>query len=133
MIVLAISLALAAALATATALRLRAAQWRQPPAPRAREEEPPLRLRQIAAILTESEQSEFGVDRALRPLLLPIVAARLGRRGVDVALVPERAKELLGERLWEIVRPDRVPAGHRVGRGLSGEQLRTVIDRLEQL
>jgi hypothetical protein len=133
MIVLAIALALAAGVAAATALRLRAAQERRPPAPVDDAEEAPLRLRQIADILGESEHSEFGVDRSLRPLLVPIVNARLGRRGVDAALAPERASELLGERLWEIVRPDRAPAGHRRSHGLGGDELRAVLDRLEQL
>jgi hypothetical protein len=132
-IVLASALALAGAVAIGTALRLRAAERRQPSPPRRRDDEPPLRLRQIAGILEESEQSEFGVDRSLRPFLLPIAAARLGRRGIDVNLAPERARELLGERLWEIVRPDRTPAGDRVSHGLSGPQLRAVIERLEQL
>jgi hypothetical protein len=133
MIVLAIGLALAAALAAATARRLRALQGDRPSVQQVPDEGPPLRVRQIADILAESEQSEFGVDRSLRPLLLPIVTARLGRRGVDLALAPERAKELLGERLWEIVRPGRAPAGDRVSRGLGGQQLRAAIDRLEQL
>ena len=93
----------------------------------------PLRLRQIADDLRESEQSEFGVDRSLRPLLVPIVTARLGRRGVDMALAPRRAQELLGDVLWEIVRPDRPSAASRVGRGLAGDDLRTAIERLEQL
>jgi hypothetical protein len=93
----------------------------------------PLRLRQIANVLRESEQSEVGVDRSLRPLLVPIVAARLGRHGVDMALAPRRAQELLGDVLWEIVRPDRPPAAYRVGRGLAGDDLRTAIERLEQL
>jgi hypothetical protein len=93
----------------------------------------PLRLRQIADDLRESEQSEFGVDRSLRPLLVPIAAARLGRRGVDMALAPGRAHELLGDRLWEIVRPDRPSASYRVGRGLAADDLRTAIERLEQL
>ena len=93
----------------------------------------PLRLRQIADDLRESEQSEFGVDRSLRPLLVPIVAARLGRRGVDMALAPRRAQELLGDVLWEIVRPDRPSAAYRVGRGLAADDLRTAIERLEQL
>ena len=93
----------------------------------------PLRLRQIAEDLRESEQSEFGVDRSLRPLLVPIVAARLGRRGIDMARAPRHAQELLGDRLWEIVRPDRPSAAYRVGRGIAGDDLRTAIDRLEQL
>jgi hypothetical protein len=129
---LAAALVLATALAAAAALQLRPAP-RQQPRPRARDDEMPLRLRQIANVLRESEQSEVGVDRSLRPLLVPIVAARLGRRGVDMALAPRRAQELLGDVLWEIVRPDRPPAAYRVGRGLAGDDLRTAIERLEQL
>jgi hypothetical protein len=131
-VALASALALAAALATAAALELRPVRRRQPP-PRVRDDEMPLRLRQIADALREGEQSEFGVDWALRPLLVPIAAARLGRRGVDMALAPRRAQELLGDRLWEIVRPDRPPAANRFGRGLAGDDLRTAIERLEQL
>ena len=131
-VALASALALATALAAAAALRLRPARRQQPP-PRAREDEMPLRLRQIAGVLRESEQSEFGVDRSLRPLLVPIVAARLGRRGVDMALAPQRAHELLGDVLWEIVRPDRPSAAYRVGRGLADDDLRAAIERLEQL
>jgi hypothetical protein len=131
-VALAATLALATALAAATALQLRPARRQQPP-PRARDDEMPLRLRRIVDVLRESEQSEFGVDRSLRPLLVPIVVARLGRRGVDMALAPRRAQELLGEVLWEIVRPDRPSAAYRVGRGLAGDDLREAIERLEQL
>jgi hypothetical protein len=131
-VALASALALATALAVAAALQLRPAR-KQPPPPRGWDERMPLRLRQIVHILRESEQSELGVDRSLRPLLVPIVAARLGRRGVDMARAPRRAQELLGDRLWEIVRPDRTPAANRVGRGLADDDLREAIERLEQL
>jgi 2-polyprenyl-6-methoxyphenol hydroxylase-like FAD-dependent oxidoreductase len=131
-VALASALALAAALAAAAALQLRPAGG-QRPLPRARDDELPLRLRQITDVLRESEQSEAGVDRSLRPLLVPIAAARLGRRGVDMALAPRRAQELLGDRLWEIVRPDRPSAANRVGRGLAGDDLQEAIERLEQL
>lgn len=126
------ALTLAAALAAAAALQLRAPRThhRQP---RARDHELPLRLRQIARDLRESEQSEVGVERALRPLLAPIVAARLGRRGVDMALAPQRAQELLGPVLWDVVRPDRPSAAYRAGHGLAGDDLRRAIERLEQL
>lgn len=129
---LAAALALVGALGAATALRLRPAQRKQP-SPRTRDDEMPLRLRQIVDVLRESEQSEFVVDRSLRPLLVPIVAARLGRRGIDMALAPRHAQELLGDRLWEIVRPDRTSAANRVGRGLARDDLREAIERLEQL
>jgi hypothetical protein len=128
-VALAAALAFAATLAAATALQLRPAQGQQPP-PRAQDDEMPLRLRQIVNVL---EQSEVGVDRSLRPLLVPIAAARLGRRGVDMALAPRRAQELLGDRLWEIVRPDRPPAASRARRGLARDDLREAIERLEQL
>ena len=131
-VALASALTLVTALAAATALQLRPAQRQKPPPP-ARDHKMPLRLRQIADDLRESEQSEVGVDRSLRPLLVPIVTARLGRRGVDMALAPRRAQELLGDVLWEIVRPDRPSAAHRVGRGLESGDLRTAIERLEQL
>jgi hypothetical protein len=131
-VALAAALVLAAALAAATALQLRPAQRQQPPS-RAPGDEMPLRLRQIVDVVREAEQSEVGVDRSLRPVLVPIVAARLGRRGIDMALAPRRAQELLGDVLWEIVRPDRPSAAYRVGRGLGGDDLRTAIERLEQL
>ena len=126
------ALALAAALAAATALELQPARRQQPP-PRARDDEMPLRLRQVVNVLREAEQSEFGVDRSLRPLLVPIVTARLGRRGIDMAVAPRRAQELLGDRLWEIVRPDPTPAASRASRGLAGDDLRGAIERMEQL
>jgi hypothetical protein len=50
-----------------------------------------------------------------------------------MALAPRRAQELLGDRLWEIVRPDRTPAANRVSSGLAGDDLREAIERLEQL
>jgi len=126
------ALALAAALATAAALQLRPARRQQPPPP-APDNTMPLRLRQIADDLRASEQSELGIDRSLRPLLVPIVAARLGRRGVDMALAPQRAQALLGDVLWEIVRPDRPSAAYRAGQGVAGDDLRAAIERLEQL
>ena len=126
-VALAAALTLAAALAAATALQLRPAQRRQPP-PRARDDEMPLRLRQIVDALRE-----FGVDRSLRPLLVPIAAARLGRHGVDMALTSRRAQELLGDRLWELVRPDRPSDASSVGQGLADDELQEAIERLEQL
>ena len=126
------ALALASALAAAAALQLRPARRRQPP-PRPLGDTMPARLRQIADDLRESEQSELGVERSLRPLLVPIVAARLGRRGVDMERSPRRAQELLGDELWELVRPDRPSAAYRVDRGVAENELRTAIERLEQL
>lgn len=126
------ALTVAALFAAATALQLRSARRHQPPR-LARDDELPVRLRQIAHELRESERSELAVDRSLRPLLVPIAATRLGRRGVDMALAPRRAQELLGDELWEIVRPDRPSAASRVGGGVASDDVRIAIERLEQL
>ena len=130
-VALAAALVLVAAIAAAAALELQPTPRRQP-TPRLRDDEMPSRLGQIVDVLRESEHSAFSVDRSLRPLLVPIVTARLGRRGIDMALAPRRAEELLGDRLWEIVRPDRA-ATHHGGRGLARDDLREAIERLEQL
>src|SRR6266516_4028458 len=45
---------------------------------------------------------------------------------------PERAKPLLGEELWEVVRPDR-KVGRRAGPGLPAAELAGHVARLEQL
>jgi hypothetical protein len=50
-----------------------------------------------------------------------------------MALAPRRAQELLGDRLWEIVRPDRPSAASRASRGLTSDDLRAAIERLEQM
>jgi hypothetical protein len=50
-----------------------------------------------------------------------------------MALAPRRAQELLGDVLWDIVRPDRPPAEYRVGQGLVGADLRAAVERLERL
>lgn len=131
-VALASALVLATALAAAAALQLRPSR-RQQTTPSAPDQKLPLRLRQIVNALQESEQSEYGVDRSLRPVLVPIASARLSRHGVEPALAPRRAQELLGDELWEIVRPDRPSAAYRVGGGLAADDLRRAIERLEQL
>jgi hypothetical protein len=131
-VALAAALTLAAAVAAAVARELRPAR-RQSQRRLSRDDELPLRLRQIVDVLRDSRESAFGVDRSLRPLLVPIAAARLGRRGIDMALAPVRAQELLGDTLWEIVRPDRTSVASRAGRGIADDDLRAAIVRLEQL
>ena len=43
----------------------------------------------------------------LRPILREIASARLAARGVDLDGDAAAARAILGERLWELVRPDR--------------------------
>lgn len=123
------ALALVAALAVTSARGLLPARRRVPP-PSRRKDAMPLQLRRIVDALAHAE---VDADRSLRPLLAPIVAARLGRLGIDMASAPERARELLGDRLWEIVGPDRGSVAHRTGRGIAGDELQAAIERIERL
>src|SRR5207248_752064 len=68
---------------------------------RDRQDEPVLQLDALVRRLTAD------VHYRLRPLVSEIAVARLARRyGIDLARRPERARELLGPRTWELVRPD---------------------------
>jgi hypothetical protein len=58
---------------------------------------------------------------------------RLARRGVDLDRHVEKARALLGEPLWEIVRADRPRASNLVAGGISAVELEGAIERLEQL
>ncbi len=87
---------------------------------------------------TIGRRVELGVARAadlhfhLRPMLREIAAARLAaRHGYDID--GPRARAVLGEETWEIVRADRPPPEERFGPGIPLAELRLVLDRLERL
>ena len=93
---------------------------------------PPLeQLRRVDRALTAAQASEGGVDSDLRPLVRPIAAMRLARRGVDLDRHPEAARAILGEQLWELVRADRARGSNRVAGGISTVGLQSLIERLE--
>jgi len=95
---------------------------------------PPLeQLRQVGRALTAAQASEFGVDRDLRPLFRPIAAMRLARRGVDLDRHMEKARAILGDELWELVRAEGPRGSNRVAGGISAAGLRSLIERLERI
>ena len=82
------------------------------------EPQPIAELDRIDRLVVLGAANEFDLHYRLRPLLRQIAAERLyGLRGVDLDGDPERAKALLGDELWEVVRPDR-KVGRRAGPGL---------------
>ena len=93
----------------------------------------PAQLRDVARALELSVISEFELDRSLRPILRPVARARLERSGVDLDRDEAKARTLLGEDAWELVRPDRPRAGDRTRHGWPEARLRAVVDRLERL
>jgi hypothetical protein len=66
----------------------------------------------------------------LREAALTLLAAG---RGVSLDRQPERARQLLGEETWELVRADREPPRDPRGPGLDRARLERVLTSLESL
>ena len=100
--------------------------------PPRRPEERVVQLESLARTLELAGASSFDLHHRLRPIAREIAAARLARRGIALDRQPERARAMLGERTWELVRPDREePVTGRLGRGWSASELRHVVESLE--
>jgi hypothetical protein len=75
----------------------------------------------------------FDLHFRLRPLLRDLARERLhASHGVELDREPERARPLLGDDLWEVVRPER-EVGRRDGPGLPQASLAQLVGRLEAL
>ena len=107
---------------------LRPERRRPAPAPR-----PPTlsRLEKETALgVADSFQFHYRLRPRLRALALTRLAAH---RRVSLDDQPEAAREILGERTWELVRPDRPPPEDRLGSGLPISELTHVVDALERV
>jgi hypothetical protein len=72
--------------------------------------------------------------RRLLPLLRAAAAARISsRHGLELERRPEAARALLGNDVWELLRPDRPPPENRHGPGVPREQIVAVIEQVESL
>lgn len=88
----------------------------------------------LARQLAAGQSSAFELHRRLRPLVREIAAARLARHhGVDLDRLPDRARELLGPRSWELARPDREPPQERFARGWAADEIAGLVDELERI
>ncbi|MGZ4270836.1 MAG: hypothetical protein ACXVFN_17115 [Solirubrobacteraceae bacterium] len=73
------------------------------------------------------------VHLQLRPLLTDAVEPALARRGLALDGAEEPVRAVLGERLWEVVRPGRPRPEDPWGPGLSRRDLARMLDDLEEL
>ena len=97
------------------------------------EPQPIAELDRIDRLVVLGSANEFDLHYRLRPLLRQIATERLhDRYGLDLDREPERARSLLGEELWAVVRPDR-EVGRRSWPGLPAAELAGHVARLEQL
>lgn len=93
----------------------------------------PASLERIEWVVEAGRQRAGDVHVRVRPLLRELAAPLLRRHGVRLDAEPARARELLGEEVWEVVRPDRLLPQDRRAPGLSLDELERLVRRLEQL
>src|SRR6266550_3730420 len=78
--------------------------------------------------------SELEQHVRIKPLLRDVVGDRLWRsRGIELERSPDRAREILGEELYELVKPGKPDPNARYFRGLDLKALGRVLDRIEAL
>jgi hypothetical protein len=76
----------------------------------------------------------FDLHHRLCPSLRELAGELLiARRGISVDDDPERARRALGEATWELVRPDRPRPADRQARGIPINDLRAVVESLENV
>jgi hypothetical protein len=76
----------------------------------------------------------FDLHFRLRPRLRRLASDLLdARRGVSLDDEPERARALLGDEAWEVVRADRPEPEDRLARGLPINDLRRIVESLERI
>ena len=76
-------------------------------------------------------QTAFDLHYRLRPTLVEIARSRLAGRGVS--LDSERAKAILGEEAWALLRPDRQAPRNRNAPGIGPAELERMVGALERI
>ncbi|HUG30589.1 MAG TPA: hypothetical protein VMQ65_08785 [Candidatus Limnocylindria bacterium] len=90
-------------------------------------------LRAVETDLRMATSNAYGRELRLKPILRELAGWRLARNhGIDLDRAPEAARRILGEPLWELVRPaDALPDFRAPGVPLADVQ--AGIDRLERI
>jgi hypothetical protein len=101
--------------------------------PRARIERPASLLR-VEREVSMARASAFDVHFRLRPTVWNLATELLAfRRGIDLNRDPEPSQAVLGDDLWELVRPDRPQPPQRDAPGIDVERLERVVTALERI
>jgi hypothetical protein len=94
----------------------------------------PDQLVALERLVSTAGTSAVQVHAYLRPLLVEIASRRLATRGQTLERMPEPvAVELLGVRLWDVVRPERPFPKDRDGPGVTPQELQAMLKVLERL
>jgi hypothetical protein len=107
-----------------------------PPVAWADEDADPPERRSVAELIALEHRLAWGsVDAErfqsrVRPLLVQVTAERLRlRHGVDHTREPDRARSILGDRLWQLMTGPADPSSGPP----SQRALRRIVDRIEQI
>lgn len=109
---------------------------------------PPIRRRSARAPVTRRPDQLVALERLamsastsavhvhayLRPVLVEIASRRLAAHGQDLERLPEAAgRNLMGDRLWDVVRPGRPFPEDRHAPGVTAQELEAMLEVLERL
>jgi hypothetical protein len=94
----------------------------------------PSQLVALERLLVMARVSALQVHAYLRPILVEIASQRLAARGQTLERMPEATgRRILGDDLWEIVRPGRPFPENRHGPGVAAPELEAMLEVLERL
>jgi hypothetical protein len=94
----------------------------------------PEQLLALERLVITGGADAVNVHAYLRPLLAEIASRRLAAQGRALESMPESVgRQLLGDRLWEIVRPHRPFPEDRYGPGISPHDLLAMLGVLASL
>lgn len=94
----------------------------------------PPALARIERELSMGSETAFDTYARLRPLFLELTGGiLLTHHGVDLARSPERARALVGDRLWSLVRADISLPEHRGDPGMPRADVEGAVADLERL
>jgi hypothetical protein len=95
---------------------------------------PPEELLRMDRELVLGSADADHAQRRLLPVLRATAAARIAaRHGFELERRPEAARALLGDDVWELLRPDRPEPEDRHASGVPRERIAAVIERVESL
>jgi hypothetical protein len=94
----------------------------------------PPELVRIAREITVGMANAGHLHRRLLPILREAAAVRLAtRQNVDIERRPDQARRLLGDDVWELLRPDLPEPADPYEPGISLGRLRRIVDALERI
>ena len=94
----------------------------------------PQQLVALERLVSTAATSAVAAHAYLRPQLVEVVSRRLAVRGQTLARLPEATgREMLGDQLWDLVRPGRSFPEDRHGPGVGPQELTAMLEVIRRL